>query len=106
MNAKQLSVRGLAAWFAVLVVILGGLGGSVQARPQDAAGQDKQDKKDEKEEAKTATKKDKADKPETKAHGKDAVPATPPSSAENRRSRRRICPSRTDKRPPLATAKS
>ncbi len=37
MNAKQFSVRGLAAWFVVLAVILGGFGGAVQARPQDAA---------------------------------------------------------------------
>src|SRR5271169_477696 len=48
MNAKKLGARGLAVWFVVLAVILGGLGAAVQARPQDTAGQDKQDKKDEK----------------------------------------------------------
>src|SRR5271154_1769025 len=53
MSAKQLSLRGLAAWLVVLAVILGGIGGPVQAKLQDATAQDKKDetkgdKKDEK----------------------------------------------------------
>jgi Tol biopolymer transport system component len=48
MNAKQLSSRGLAAWFVAMALILGGFGGRVQAKFQDAAAQDMQDKKDEK----------------------------------------------------------
>src|SRR5580704_2230843 len=48
MNAKQLSLRGLAAWFVVSAVILGGWGGHVQAKLQDAAAPDKRDKKDQK----------------------------------------------------------
>src|SRR5271155_4242559 len=57
MNAKELSVRGLAAWWVVLAMILGGVGAAVQARPQDATAQDKQDKKDEKKEEKKDEKK-------------------------------------------------
>jgi hypothetical protein len=48
MNAKQLSLRGLAAGFAVSAVILGGIAGPVRAKLQDAMAQDTQDKKDEK----------------------------------------------------------
>jgi Tol biopolymer transport system component len=53
MNGKQCSLRGLTAWFVVLAVILGGIGGPVQAKFQDATAQDKKDetkgeKKDEK----------------------------------------------------------
>ena len=48
MDAKHLSLRGLAAWFAAMTVILGGFAGTVQAKLQDAAAQDSQDKKDEK----------------------------------------------------------
>jgi Tol biopolymer transport system component len=48
MDAKHLSLRGLAAWFAATAVILGGFGGPVQAKFQDATAQDSQDKKDEK----------------------------------------------------------
>src|SRR4249920_1853353 len=57
MNAKQLSLRGLAAWFLVLAVILGGFGVRLQARLQEAAALDKQDKKDEKKEEKKDEKK-------------------------------------------------
>src|ERR1700719_85437 len=52
MNAKQFSLRGLAALFVVLAVMFGGFGGRVQARQQDAAAQNKQDKKDEKKDEK------------------------------------------------------
>ncbi|HET7258357.1 MAG TPA: amidohydrolase family protein [Candidatus Acidoferrum sp.] len=49
MNAKQLSVRGLAAWIVALAVILGG---AAWAKPQSALAQEKSDakegKKDEK----------------------------------------------------------
>jgi Tol biopolymer transport system component len=48
MKAKHLSLRGLAAWFAVLAVILGGIAGPVRAKFQEPAAQDTQDKKDEK----------------------------------------------------------
>jgi Tol biopolymer transport system component len=48
MDAKHLSLRGLAAWFAAIALILGGFAGIVQAKLQDAAAQDSQDKKDEK----------------------------------------------------------
>jgi Tol biopolymer transport system component len=48
MKAKHLSLRGLAAWFAVLAVILGGIAGPVRAKCQEPAAQDTQDKKDEK----------------------------------------------------------
>jgi Tol biopolymer transport system component len=57
MNAKQLSLRGLASWFLVLAVILGGFGVRLQARLQEAAALDKQDKKDEKKEEKKDEKK-------------------------------------------------
>jgi Tol biopolymer transport system component len=57
MNAKQLSVRGLAAWIVVILMILGGFGGRVQAKLQEGAAQDKQDKKDEKKEEKKDEKK-------------------------------------------------
>src|ERR1700688_658047 len=57
MNAKQLSARGLAAWFVTLTVILGGSGGPVQAKPPDAAAQDSQNKKDEKKDEKRDEKK-------------------------------------------------
>jgi len=52
MNAKQLSLRGLAAWFAVLTVILGGNWCAAQAKPQDAAAQEQSDKKEEKKDEK------------------------------------------------------
>ena len=52
MNAKQLSLRGLAAWFAVLAVILGGYWGAAQAKPQDGAAQEQSDKKEEKKDEK------------------------------------------------------
>src|SRR6266481_2336519 len=52
MNAKQLSVRGLAAWFAVMAVILGGFGRPIHAKPRGPAAQDNQDKKDEKKDEK------------------------------------------------------
>ena len=49
MKAKHLSLRGLAAWFAAMAVILGGFGGH---RPGEAPGTPRprirQDKKDEK----------------------------------------------------------
>jgi Tol biopolymer transport system component len=47
MKARQVSLRGVGAWFVVLTVILGGFGGPVQAKPPDPAAQDSQDKKDE-----------------------------------------------------------
>jgi hypothetical protein len=50
MNAKQLSVRGLAAWFVLLAVIPSGFGRPIHAKPQGAAAQDNQDKKEEKKE--------------------------------------------------------
>src|SRR5271170_782340 len=48
MNAKQFSLRGLAAWFVVLAVILGGIAGPVRAKLQDAMAQDGQANKDDK----------------------------------------------------------
>jgi dipeptidyl aminopeptidase/acylaminoacyl peptidase len=57
MNAKQLSLRGLAAWFVVLAMILGGFGGHVQAKVQDAAAQNKWQKKDDKKDEKKDEKK-------------------------------------------------
>jgi Tol biopolymer transport system component len=57
MNSKGLSRRGLAAWFLVSAVILGGLGGAVQAKPQDAAAQARRDKKDDKKDEKKDEKK-------------------------------------------------
>jgi Tol biopolymer transport system component len=53
MNAKQLSLRGLAAGLVAMALILVGIGGPVQAKLQDATAQDKKDeskgeKKDEK----------------------------------------------------------
>jgi Tol biopolymer transport system component len=46
MNAKQLSRRGLAAWFVLSAMILGGFEGRVQAKFQDARDQNEPDKKD------------------------------------------------------------
>src|SRR3984957_8948219 len=57
MKARQLRVRGVAAWFVVLAVILGGFGGPLQAKPQEAAAQDDQDKKEEKKDEKKEEKK-------------------------------------------------
>ena len=57
MNAKQLSVRGLAAWFVLLAVIPSGFGRPIHAKPQGAATQDNQDKKEEKKEEKKDEKK-------------------------------------------------
>jgi Tol biopolymer transport system component len=57
MNAKQLSPRGLAGWIVVLTVILGGICGAAQAKPQDAAAQDKSDKKEQKKDEKKDEKK-------------------------------------------------
>src|SRR5580692_6926271 len=66
MSAKHLSLRGLAAWFAAMTVILGGFGGSVQAKLQDATAQDSQDKKDEKKDEKKDDKKGLSLKPTRK----------------------------------------
>ncbi|MGC0773777.1 MAG: hypothetical protein WB543_12655, partial [Candidatus Acidiferrum sp.] len=52
MNAKQHGLRGLAATFAVCTMILGGFGKTAQAKPHDAATQDKTEKKDEKKDEK------------------------------------------------------
>ncbi len=52
MNAKQHGLRGLAAMFAVCTMILGGFGKTAQAKPHDAATQDKTEKKDEKKDEK------------------------------------------------------
>jgi Tol biopolymer transport system component len=57
MNAKQFGLRGLAAWFVVSAMILGGFGGRVQAKLQDAAAQDRREKKDDKKEEKKDEKK-------------------------------------------------
>jgi Tol biopolymer transport system component len=57
MNSKGFSRRDLAAWFLVSAVILGGLGGAIQAKPQDAAAQARRDKKDDKKDEKKDEKK-------------------------------------------------
>jgi tricorn protease-like protein len=66
MSAKHLSLRGLPAWFATMTVILGGFGGRVQAKLQDATAQDTQDKKDEKKDEKKDDKKGLSLKPTRK----------------------------------------
>src|SRR5580700_5104992 len=57
MNAKQLSRRGLAAWFVLSAMILGGFEGRVQAKFQDAAAQNRREKKDDKNDEKKDGKK-------------------------------------------------
>ena len=59
MNAKHLSLRGLAAWFVVLAVILSGFGRPLHAKSQDASAQEKQDKQDKNEEKKDEKKDEK-----------------------------------------------
>src|SRR5689334_8554668 len=54
MNAKQLSLRGLAAWILGLTVILGG---AAWGKPQNALAQEKSDAKEEKKEGKKDEKK-------------------------------------------------
>jgi len=66
MNAMQLSLRGVAAWFVVLAAILGGFGESAQAKPRGAAAQDKSEKKEEKKEGKKDEKKGLSLKPARK----------------------------------------
>ena len=65
MSAKQPSLRGAAAWFLVVAVILSGFARSVPARQQDAAVQEK-DKKEEKKDEKKDEKKGLPLKPERK----------------------------------------
>ena len=45
MNAKQLSLRGLGAWFVMLAVMFCGYGRTVQGKPLREAVQDKKDEK-------------------------------------------------------------
>jgi Tol biopolymer transport system component len=54
MNRKQ---ESLAAWFVAMTVILGGMGGRLEAKLPEAPAQDKQEKKDEKKEEKKDEKK-------------------------------------------------
>src|SRR5580693_9500066 len=57
MNANELSLRGLAAWFVLSAMILGGFEGHLQAKLQDAALQGKRDKRDDKNDEKKDEKK-------------------------------------------------
>ena len=66
MNGKQVSLRGAAAWFLVLLLTIGVFGSRAQAKQEEASAQDRQDKKEEKKEEKKDEKKGLSLKPTRK----------------------------------------
>src|SRR5580658_983052 len=66
MNANELSLRGLAAWFVLSAMILAAFETHLQAKLQDAALQGKRDKRDDKNDEKKDEKKGRTLKPARK----------------------------------------